>query len=105
MGSPTFLDLLLPQLESPLFTIAIDKWGTGTWDFGHINDTKHTSPLQSVPVDDGCDAGGSWKVGNISAQFSEGTLVQADCGMFGKRLPFPDQPRLLQSEPHEVALD
>ena len=83
MGTPTFLDLLLPQLESPLFTIAIDKWGTGTWDFGHINVTKYLGALQSVAVDDSCDIGGSWVVANISAQFLEGTIAQANCGMFG----------------------
>lgn len=84
MGTPTFLDLLLPQLESPLFTIAVDKWGTGTWDFGHINATKYVGAMQSVAVDDSCDIGGSWVVANISAQFPEGTIAQANCGMFGK---------------------
>jgi len=84
MGTPTFLDLLFPKLESSLFAIAIDKWGTGTWDFGHINATKYTGSLSSVRVDDSCDIGGSWKVANISAQFPEGTIPQANCGMFGK---------------------
>ncbi len=84
MGTPTFLDLLLPQLESPLFTLAIDKWGTGTWDFGHINATKYVGPLRSVPVDDSCNIGGCWKVAGISAQFPEGTMPQSNCGMFGK---------------------
>ncbi len=91
MGTPSFLDLLLPQLGSPLFTIAVDKWGTGTWDFGHINATKYIGAIQSVAVDDSCAIGGSWVVANISAQFLEGTIVQANCGMFGK------SPLLMQS--------
>ena len=84
MSTPSFLDLLLPQLESPLFTIAVDKWGTGTWDFGHINATKYVGTVQSVAVDDSCDIGGSWVVASISAKFSECTITKANCGMFGK---------------------
>ena len=86
MSTPSFLDLLLPHLESPLFTIAVDKWGTGTWDFGHINATKYVGVLQSVAVDDSCNIGGSWVVANISGKFPEGTIIQASCGMFGKAL-------------------
>ena len=86
MNTPAFLDLLLPQLQSPMFTVAIDKWGTGTWDFGHINATKFTGSLQSVPIDDSCNSGGSWKVANIAAEFPEGTIPQANCGMFGESL-------------------
>lgn len=84
MGTPTFLDLITPQLESPIFTLAIDKWGTGTWDFGHINATKYVGALQTALVDWSCDIGGSWVVASISAQFPEGTMFQANCGMFGK---------------------
>ena len=84
MGMPAYLDLIMPELESPLFTIAVDKWGTGAWDFGHINATKFVGPLSSIPVDDSCDVGGCWKVANISAQFPEGTIAQANCGMFGR---------------------
>ena len=91
MSTPSFLDLLLPHLESPLFTIAVDKWGTSTWDFGHINATKYVGVVQSVAVDDRCAIGGSWVVANISAQFPEGTIAQANCGMFGK------SPLLMQS--------
>lgn len=58
MGTPTFLDLLLPQLESPLFTIAVDIWGTGTWDFGNINATKYVGAVQTVAVDVSCGIGG-----------------------------------------------
>ena len=84
MNTPSFLDLFLPHLGSPLFTIAVDKWGTGTWDFGHINATKYVGAVQFAAVDDSCDIGGSWVVANIGAQFLEGTIVQANCGMFGK---------------------
>ena len=84
MGTPDYLKLLLPNLGSSLFAIAIDKWGTGTWDFGHINATKYVGPLSSVPVDESCNIGGSWRVANISAQFPEGTMPQASCGMFGE---------------------
>ena len=86
MGTPSFLDLFMPKLESRIFTIAIDKWGTGTWDFGYINATKYTGSLRSVPVDDSCNTGGSWKVSNIGAEFPEGTVPQAHCGMFGESL-------------------
>lgn len=87
MGTSTFLDLLLPQLGSSFFAIAIDKWGTGTWDFGHINATKYVGPLRSISVDDSCDTGGSWKATNISARFPEGTIPQTNCGMFGESFP------------------
>lgn len=95
MGTATFLDLLLPKMEAPLFTIAIDKWGTGTWDFGHVNASKYAGELRAVPVDDSCYTGGSWKVSGISVQFPEGTMTPADgCGLFGELyLYFSSAPR------------
>ena len=84
MGKPSFLDLLMPNMQSPMFTIAVDKWGTGTWDFGHINSTKYIGSLQSVPVDEICGSGGSWKVNNIAAQFPDGPIPQPMCGFFGE---------------------
>ncbi|KAL8689586.1 MAG: hypothetical protein Q9218_004775 [Villophora microphyllina] len=69
-------------MESPLFTIAIDEWGTGIWDFGFVNASRYTGPLSSVPVDDSCNMGGCWKIANVSAQFSEGIMSQVSCGMF-----------------------
>ncbi|KAG7004610.1 hypothetical protein G7Y79_00024g055600 [Physcia stellaris] len=83
MGTPTFLELLTPQLQAPLFTIALDEWGTGTWDFGHVDASKYRGSLRTVPVDDGCNVGGSWKVSGISVMFPEGKMAPANpCGMF-----------------------
>ena len=87
MGTSTFLDLIVPKLDLPLFTLAIDKWGTGIWDFGRIDATKYTGTLSSVPVDDSCDTGGSWRVGDIKAEFTEGPIQQPGCGIFGEWYP------------------
>lgn len=84
MGTPAFLDLVMPKLESPLFTLAIDGWGTGTWDFGHINATKYTGTLRTVPNDDTCNIGGCWRVADVGARFPEGTIPQANCALLGK---------------------
>ena len=84
MGTPTFLDLLLPQLEFPFFTVAIDKQGTGTWDFGHLDNTKYVGQLSTVPVDDNCNTGGSWSVSGVTAQFPEGNMPQINCAGFGE---------------------
>ena len=91
MRTPTFLELLIPQLQAPLFTIALDEWGTGTWDFGHVDASKYAGSLRTVPVDDGCATGGSWKVSGIGALFPEGRMEPGNsCGMFGRtHFPFP----------------
>ena len=86
MGTPAFLDLILPKLAMPLFTLAIDKWGTGAWDFGHINATKYTSTLFSAPVYDSCQVGGCWKVADIQANFPEGPMGLVNCAFFGESL-------------------
>lgn len=101
MGTPTFLELLMPQLQAPLFTIALDEWGTGTWDFGHVDASKYRGALRTVPVDTGCDTGGSWKVSGISALFPEGRMAPANpCGMFGKTPSFfPPSPPLFYHFP------
>ncbi len=84
MGTPNFLDLIQPELKSHLFTIAIDKWGTGTWDFGKIDASKYTGPLHSVPVDDSCNTGGCWKAAHVKAQFGNRTVLPSGCAVFGK---------------------
>ena len=86
MGMPTFLDLLMPNLQAPMFTIALDKWDTGTWDFGHIDESKYIGSLQTIAIDDSCNSGGSWKVGNMFAQFPDQSIPQM-CGFFGKSAP------------------
>lgn len=84
MGTPSFLDLIQPKLKSHLFTIAIDKWGTGTWEFGKIDTTKYIGTLHSVPVDDSCNAGGCWKAADVKAQFGKSTVLPSGCTVFGK---------------------
>ena len=98
MGMPTFLDLLMPNMQAPMFTIALDKWDTGTWDFGHIDESKYVGSLQTVAVDDSCSSGGSWKVGNMFAQFANQTIPQM-CGFFGmSALAAPAAMTLLHNE-------
>lgn len=103
MSTPAFLDLLIPTLQAPLFTIAIDKWGTGIWDFGHIDASKYTGTLRTAPVDDNCNIGGSWKVSSVSAQFANGTMFpESGCGMFGNVLTFLlHNPPLSKSHPKQ----
>jgi len=84
MGTPNFLDLIQPELKSHLFTIVIDKWGTGSWDFGRIDASKYTGTLHSVPVDDNCNAGGCWKAADVKAQFGNSTVLPSGCVVFGK---------------------
>lgn len=83
---PNFIDLIMPQLPAPLFTIAIDKWGTGVWDFGHIDSSKYSGTLTTVPNADDCNVGGSWRMADIKAKFPEGDVQQSMCVMLGKCL-------------------
>ena len=47
----TFFTKVLPSLSAPLFTVDLKKGAPGTFDFGFIDDAKHTSDVTFVNVD------------------------------------------------------
>lgn len=47
----TFFSNVLPSLSAPLFTVDLKKAAPGTFDFGFIDDAKHTSDVTFVDVD------------------------------------------------------
>ncbi|EFQ97670.1 aspergillopepsin-F [Nannizzia gypsea CBS 118893] len=47
----TFFDNVLSQLEQPLFTCTLKHGEPGTYDFGYIDDSKHTGEIAYTQVD------------------------------------------------------
>ncbi|KAL8685006.1 MAG: hypothetical protein Q9218_008025 [Villophora microphyllina] len=47
----TFFTNVIPTLTSPLFTVDLKKGAPGSFDFGFVDDNKHTGPVTYVPVD------------------------------------------------------
>ncbi|KAF3491043.1 aspartic endopeptidase (AP1) [Arthroderma uncinatum] len=47
----TFLDTVLSQLEKPLFTCTLKHGMPGSYDFGYIDDAKHTGDIAYTQVD------------------------------------------------------
>lgn len=85
MQQPSFLDLLMPTLEKQIFTITIDGFGTGVWDFGHVNESRYKGELTTVPVEWGCrNMGGSWIMAGISAVFPEQQIQEIGCVLLGE---------------------
>jgi hypothetical protein len=46
----TWFENVKPQLKEPLFTVALKKNATGTYDFGFIDESKHDGPITYIPV-------------------------------------------------------
>ncbi|EZF69551.1 hypothetical protein H105_08002 [Trichophyton soudanense CBS 452.61] len=47
----TFFDTVLKQLEKPLFTCTLKHGQPGSYDFGYIDDSKHTGEIAYTNVD------------------------------------------------------
>ncbi|KAM5439320.1 hypothetical protein MferCBS31731_004742 [Microsporum ferrugineum] len=47
----TFLDTVLSQLEKPLFTCTLKHGEPGSYDFGYIDDAKHSGEITYTQVD------------------------------------------------------
>lgn len=47
----TFFTNVLPSLSAPLFTVDLKKGAPGTFDFGFVDDAKHTGDVTYVNVD------------------------------------------------------
>ncbi|KAL8947323.1 MAG: hypothetical protein Q9222_006379 [Ikaeria aurantiellina] len=47
----TFFSNVLPSLSAPLFTVDLKKGTPGTFDFGFVDDAKHTGEVTYVDVD------------------------------------------------------
>ncbi|KAL8720601.1 MAG: hypothetical protein Q9225_002565 [Loekoesia sp. 1 TL-2023] len=47
----TFFSNVLPSLSAPLFTVDLKKGAPGTFDFGFVDDAKHTGDVTFVGVD------------------------------------------------------
>ena len=47
----TFFDTVKGQLQSALFTATLKHQQPGSYDFGYIDDSKHTGTINYVPVD------------------------------------------------------
>ncbi|KAL8937295.1 MAG: hypothetical protein Q9216_004495 [Gyalolechia sp. 2 TL-2023] len=47
----TFFSNVLPSLSAPLFTVDLKKGAPGTFDFGFIDDAKHTGEVTFVDAD------------------------------------------------------
>lgn len=47
----TFFTNVIPSLSGPLFTVDLRKGAPGTYDFGFVDDAKHTGEVTYVDVD------------------------------------------------------
>ncbi|KAH9907949.1 secreted aspartic proteinase precursor [Xylariomycetidae sp. FL2044] len=66
------LDHLQASLKSPLFTVDMVHNGTGSFDFGYINDTRHNTDIQYVGVD---RSHGYWGVRNTGFLIEGSNMV------------------------------
>lgn len=81
----TFFTNVLPSLSAPLFTVDLKKGAPGTFDFGFVDDAKHTGPVTYVDVDSrqgfwtfttgGISVGGRSVSGPINAIADTGTTL------------------------------
>ncbi|KAL9127012.1 MAG: hypothetical protein Q9217_004027 [Psora testacea] len=79
----TFFDNALPSLSSPLFAVNLKKGQPGTYDFGFVDDSKHTGEITYTTVDNSRGFWGfttsGYKVGDGSMQ-TENINSIADTG-------------------------
>lgn len=82
--SSTFMEHAMEQLKEPIFAVDFRKDGSGTIEFGGIDDTAYTGELMSLAVNKSTS---SWIVDDVSFDFGDGLTQQMS---FGKRfLLFP----------------
>ncbi|MCJ1415795.1 Type I transmembrane sorting receptor [Xylographa parallela] len=63
----TWVDTVLSQLASPLFTVDLELDGSGVFDFGWIDSSRHTSSICYVDADCGWNIqAGTYYVGNTA---------------------------------------
>ncbi|KAL8708425.1 MAG: hypothetical protein Q9220_006715 [cf. Caloplaca sp. 1 TL-2023] len=81
----TFFSNVLPSLSAPLFTVDLKKGAPGTFDFGFVDDAKHTGEVTYVDVDSSqgfwtfttgdISVGGQSASGSIDAIADTGTTL------------------------------
>jgi aspergillopepsin I len=49
-SAPTFLDLLTPILDQPVFTVDLHWHSNGLYEFGRVDSTKYTGDLVYMPI-------------------------------------------------------
>ena len=59
----TFFENIMNNLDQPLFTANLEEDNSGTYEFGKIDTTKFTGPLQYAPVD---NSAGFWQIDSKS---------------------------------------
>ena len=47
----TFFDNVMPTLAEPLFTAALKRGESGSYEFGNVDESKFTGPLNFVKID------------------------------------------------------
>ena len=53
--SPTYMEMVLPYLEQPVFAVNFKMDNSGTFGLGYVDDAAYTGELTNVPVDNGTD--------------------------------------------------
>ena len=72
--SPTFVEMVLPYLDQPVFTVDFREDNSGSFGLGAVDDTAYTGQLINVPVDNGTD--GSWTVDGVSFGVGDPSFTQ-----------------------------
>ena len=72
--SPTFMEMVLPYLEQPVFAVTFKTDNSGTFGLGYVDDAAYTGTLIKVPVDNGTD--GSWTVDGVSFGVGDPSFTQ-----------------------------
>ncbi|KAL9101059.1 MAG: hypothetical protein Q9163_003633 [Psora crenata] len=67
----TFFDNAVSSLSSPLFTVDLKKGQPGTYDFGFIDDSKHTDEITYTAVD---NSQGFWAFTTSAYRVGDGPL-------------------------------
>lgn len=88
----TWFENVLPQLAAPLFTAALKKNATGSYDFGFIDPAKYQGDIQYAPIN---TTRGYWEYQAVGYAVGDGPLVPssyqsiADTGTTLLLLPSP----------------
>ena len=71
----TFFDNALESLDAPLFAVDLKKGRPGTYDFGFIDNSKHTGEITYTPVD---SSQGFWGFTTSGYKVGDGTLQRGN---------------------------